>query len=208
MNKYNEIMERLTVSDEMREKLIAGVGKADKRKIGMIRASTLKRVAAIAACLVLLLAGAIVLKNLSKNEVPVTAGGYSTGGPDDMPVAPLQYNSASELSEASGIFIEDLENVPFVPTETVYQYYDNGIAEIVYSDGEEVLSYRVSYGDEDNSGDCNEYAEVFQKEIDGAVYTLKGDGELIYCALYRRGDSSCSITSTVGLTVEQIGKMR
>ena len=208
MNKYNEIMERLTVSDEMREKLIAGVGKADKRKIGMIRASTLKRVAAIAACLVLLLAGAIVIKNLSKNEVPITSGGYSTGGPGDMSVAPVVYKSASELSEASGIFIEDLENVPFAPTETVYQYYDNGIAEIVYSNGEEVLSYRVSEGDEDNSGDYNEYAEVFQKEIDGAVYTLKGDGNLIYCALYRRGDSSYSITSTVGLTVEQIEKMQ
>ena len=208
MNKYNEIMERLTVSDEMREKLIAGAGKADKRKSRIFSASTVKRVAAIAACLVLLLAGTIVLKNLSKNEVPVTAGGYSTGGPDDMPVAPLQYNSASELSEASGIFIEDLENVPFVPEETVYQYYDNGIAEIVYSDGEEVLSYRVSEGDEDNSGDYNEYAEVYQKDIDGTVYTLKGDGELIYCALYRRGDSSYSITSTGGLTVEQIGKMR
>ena len=200
-------MERLTVSDQMREKLIAGVGKADKRKIGMISASTLKRVAAIAACLVLLLAGAIVIKNLSKNEAPITSGGYSTGEPNDTFVAPVVYNSASELSEASGIFIEDLENVPFVPEETVYQYYDNGIAEIVYSDCEEVLSYRVSCGDEDNSGDCNEYAEVFQKEIDGTVYTLKGDGELIYCALFRRGDSSYSITSTVGLTVEQIEMM-
>ena len=207
MSKYNEIMERLTVSDQMKEKLIAGVGEADRKRNGIVRASAVKKIAAIAACFVLLIVGVIVIKNTSKNEVTVTAGGYETVGPGDTSLAPKAYNSATDLSNASGIAIKDLENVPFEPTEKVYQYYGSGIAEIVYSNGDEVLSYRVSNGDEDNSGDYNEYGKTYQKDIGGIVYTLKGDGDLIYCALYCQGDYSYSITSTVGLTAEQIEMM-
>ncbi len=208
MNKYNEIMERLTVSDQMREKLTAGIGAADRKRNGIVRASAVKRIAAIAACFVLLIVGVIIIKNISKNEVKVTTGGYDTVGPGDTSLAPKAYNSAADLSNASGIAIKDLENLPFEPTETVYQYYGNGIAEIVYSNGEEVLSYRASKGDEDNSGDYNEYGKTYQKDIGGTVYTLKGDGDLIYCALYRQDDYSYSITSTVGLTVKQIEMMQ
>ena len=70
LNKYNEIMERLTVSDEMREKLIAGAGKADQRKSRIFSASTVKRVAAIAISL--LLPHAIVERHVeARGEVAV-----------------------------------------------------------------------------------------------------------------------------------------
>ncbi len=206
MIKYNEIMERLTVSDQMKEKLIVGVDKTDRDKSKIIRASTVRRIAAIAACFVLLIVGVIVIKNLNGDNV--APGGEYTGGPiDQTPWGAAVYGSAADLSKASGIEIEDLKNVPFEATEIAYQDYENNLVEILYSNGDESISYRVSKGDEDNSGDSNEYSNVFEKEIDGAVYTLKGEGDLIYCVLYSRGEYSYSITSTMGLTLKQIEDM-
>ncbi len=202
LSKYNEIMARLTVSDEARERLIAGVEKADEGKSKVLRYATVKRIAAAAACFILLVAGFFIIKNMREDHIAPTAGGtYQTPHP------PVEYENAAGLSEASGVAIEDLKNLPFEPTETVYRDCGGGLAEIVYSNGDEILNYRVSKGDEDNSGDYNEYTDVYQKEINGTVFTLKGEGELIYCALYKQGDYSYSITSTAGLTAEQIEKI-
>ena len=206
MSKYNKIMERLTVSDETRERLIEGVNETDGKKVRIVRFPALKRFVSVAACFVVLIAGVLVIKNMTDNgSDPVAAG--TTGPIDQTPWGTMVYKNAADLSNASGIEIADLENLPFKPTETVYQAYEDGIAEILYSKGEDSLSYRISKGDEDNSGDYNEYSKVFEKEIDGTVYTLKGEGDLIFCALYKRGDYSYSITSTIGLTLEQIEKL-
>ena len=208
MNKYNEIMERLTVSDEMKKRLTEGAGKAEQSKGKVIRFATVRRAALIAACFVLLIVGVFVISGIKTNEnnvVPSTGG--TTGPIEQTPYPPAEYNNAADLSKASGIEIADLESLPFKAAETVYQAYENGIAEIVYSNDGNVLSYRVSKGDEDNSGDYNEYANVSEKEIGGTAVTLKGEGDLIFCALYKRGGYSYSVTSTGGLTLEQLEKM-
>ena len=208
MNKYNEIMERLTVSDEMKKRLTEGVGKTDKSKTTVTRFATARRFALIAACFVLLVVGILVISGINTNENNVAPGGVDTTGPiEQTPWGSVEYKSAAELSKASGIEIADLVNLPFKATETVYQDYETGLVEITYSNSAESLSYRVSKGDEDNSGDYNEYGNVSEKEIGGTAVTLKGEGDLIFCALYKRGGYSYSITSTGGLTIEQLEKM-
>ena len=208
MNKYNEIMERLTVSDEMKKRLTEGAGKAEQSKGKVIRLATVRRAALIAACFALLIVVVFVISGINANENSVAPGGVDTTGPiDQTPWGSVEYKSATELSKASGIEISDLENLPFKATETVYQDYETGLVEITYSNGADSLSYRVSKGDEDNSGDYNEYGNVYEKEIGGTAVTLKGEGDLIFCALYKRGGYSYSITSAGGLTLEQLEKM-
>ena len=208
MNKYNEIMERLTVSDEMKKRLTEGAGKAEQSKGKVIRFATVRRAALIAACFVLLIVGVFVISGINTNENNVAPGGVdTTGSIDKTPWGSVEYKSAAELSKASGIEISDLENLPFKATETIYQDYETGLVEITYSNGADSLSYRVSKGDEDNSGDYNEYGNVYKKEIGGTTVTLKGEGDLIFCALYTRGGYSYSVTSTGGLTLEQLEKM-
>ena len=68
MNKYNEIMERLTVSDEMKKRLTEGAGKAEQRKGKVIRFATVRRAALIAACFVLLIVGVFVISGINTNE--------------------------------------------------------------------------------------------------------------------------------------------
>ena len=208
MNKYNEIMERLTVSDEMKKRLTEGAGKAEQSKTKVTRFAAARRFALIAACFVLLIVGVFVISGIKPNEnnVAPSAGG-TTGSIDKTPWGSVVYKNAAELSKASGIEIADLENLPFKATETVYQDYETGLVEITYSNGVDSLSYRASKGDEDNSGDYNEYANVSEKEIGGTTVTLKGEGELFFCALYKRGGYSYSVTSTGGLTLEQLEKM-
>ncbi|MBO4868114.1 MAG: hypothetical protein J5585_00215 [Clostridia bacterium] len=209
MSKYNEIMERLTVSDRMKEEMIASVGNAEANKRGTWRRPVIMKIAAIAACLALVFIGIIIVKNTTGNKVPVPAptGGDYTGGAIDQNYGPTEYKNAAELSEAAKIEIKDLEYLPFQAKETVYQLYADGVAEIAYSNGEDSLYYRVSKGDGDNSGDYNDYPDVYQRQLGGTSFTLKGDGDLIYCALYQKSGYSYSITSTNGFTVEQLEKM-
>lgn len=207
MSKYNEIMERITVSDRMKEEMIASAGKTEANEKKASRRPFIMKIAAIAACLALVIVGVIVVKNTVGRVPAVNTGGYDTGGQVDLSYGPTEYENAAELSEASKIEIKDLEYVPFDAAETTYQLYADGVAEIMYSNGGDVLNYRVSKGDGDNSGDYNEYPDVYQKDLGGTAFTLKGDGDLIFCALYRIGDYSYSITSANGFTIEQLEKM-
>ncbi len=205
MSKYSEIMERLTVSEQTKEKLIAQAGRTERTEKGFFRPANVRRIGAIAACVVLLLVGAIVLKNVFPNGAVPSEGG--TAGVIDAALAPAEYENAADLSAASGIEIDDLDNLPFKPEETSYLYYEEGIAEIVYSGGGDSLSYRVSNGNEDNSGDRDEYGKVYEEEIGSVVFTLKGEGDRIFCALFQRDGRSYSVTSTAGLTLDQLKKM-
>ena len=45
------------------------------------------------------------------------------------------------------------------------------------------------------------------KNTGGVTVTVKGSGELIYCALYEKSGRSYSIGSTEGLTWAQLEKM-
>lgn len=203
LNKYNKIMERLTVSDQMKDRLTEGVDGSDQKKARIVRLKTVRRYASIAACFVLLIVGALIIMNLTGND-PAPVGGETAGPGDQTPWGSVVCENAADLSSAAGVKIADLEKLPFKPTETVYQKYANGIAEILYLNDADKLGYRVSKGDEDNSGDYNDYGKEFQKEINGTVCTLKGEGNLIFCVLYKRGDCSYSITSTAGLTLKQV----
>lgn len=154
---------------------------------------------ALAACFAVVLISVLAVTMI--NRQPQPGGDLQTGG------APVEYQSAKELSKASGIKIKDLRKLPFEVTETVYLDYQTNLAEISYSNGTQSLYYRASKGSGDNSGDYNEYEKIGTKEIGGVTFTLKGSGDLIYCALYEKNGCSYSIGSTGGLTWQQIEEL-
>ena len=198
MNKYNEVMARVTVSDETKNRILNEIGNADVGQPKVVRFTNAKRYIALAASFAIVLIGVLVIT--LTNRQPYT-GGDITAGPA------VEYQSAKELRKASGIKIEDLQNLPFEPTETLYLDYQNNLVEIVYSDETQSLYYRVSKGSGDNSGDFNEYETVETKDIGGVTVTVKGNGGRIYCALYEKSGRSCSVGSTEGLTWAQLEQM-
>ena len=199
MNKYNRAMAHVSVSEEAKERILNSIRSEEPQKAKVVRFPNAKRYIALAACFAVVLIGVLAATVGSR---PVQPGGdLQTGG------APVEYRSAKALSKASGIKIEDLQNLPFEATEAVYTDYQANIAEIAYSDGAQSLYYRVSEGNLDNSGDYNEYETVETAEIRGVTVTLKGSGGLWYCVLYEKGGRSYSIGSTAGLTLQQIENM-
>ena len=198
MSKYNEIMEHIAVSDDMKERITNNLQNKDLTESKIVRFPNMKRYIALAACFVLLLVGTFTISQMNKQ--PKIVG-------DQTPWGTVEYKNAKDLSKASGIKIDDLNNIPFEVTETIYQDYKSNLVEIAYSNETDNLYYRVSKGSEDNSGDYNDYSNVYQQEINSFNVTLKGDNDLIFCVLYENGGYSYSIVSSNGLTVSQIEKM-
>ena len=199
MSKYNEVMARVTVSEEMKNRVLNNLGSADTNQTRVVRFPNARRYIALAACFAVVLIG--VLAVTMNNRQPQPGGDLQTAG------APVEYQSAKELSKASKIKIKDLRNLPFEAIETVYLDYQTNLAEISYSNGTQSLYYRASKGSGDNSGDYTEYEKIETEETGGVTFTLKGSGDLIYCVLFEKNGCSYSIGSTGGLTWQQIKEM-
>ncbi len=212
MSKYNEIMEHITVTDEMRERVIANVKASQKRKrINMI----LRITSAAAACAVIAVGTVVYFRT---QEVPVV--------PDGTPVitAPIteptdtqsifdytEYASAEELSEAFGVKMHDV-SVPFDIAEKHYGIITKNIAEIQYiSSGEQDSAIRVGTAgmtEEEVTGVYDEYTDIKEIDVNGEKVTIKGyDGkyslavwtkdERIHCVFMRVGISEKQMTDII-----------
>lgn len=119
-----------------------------------------------------------------------------------------EYPSAQTLSWAIAFPVSDIETLPFRVRQTTYMDIC-GMAEITYTgkeEGEEV-SYRKSIGTEDNSGDYNTYAVVIDGAIGDNPLTIKGDGTLVYLAVWTDGTYSYSIYVPNGCSEEAMQTM-
>lgn len=198
MNKYNEVMAHISVSEETKDRILKEIRSAEPEQAKVVRFPNAKRYIALAACFAVVLIGVLAVTVTNRQPQP---GDLQTAGPA------VEYQSAKALSKASGIRIEDLKKLPFKPTQTAYLDYQANLVEIVYSDAKQSLFYRVSKGSDENSGDYNEYETVETKQIGEVTVTLKGSGDLIYCALYEKDGLSYSVVSTEGLTLRQLEAM-
>ncbi len=106
-----------------------------------------------------------------------------------------EYSSAQELSDAVGFVIKDIETVPFEPTEVIYRVISGKLAEIVYIGDGEKLTVRKSAGDEDNSGDYNDYPVFEAAEIEDAKVNIMGYDDGFYLSTWYDGEYFHSIGS-------------
>lgn len=202
MRKYNEVMARVEVTEEMKSRILKNLRSADAAPAKVVRFPNAKRYIALAACFAVVLIGVLaVTLNGRSPRVEDPTGGLITAG------APVEYKSAKALSRASGIKIRDLENLPFEATQTRYTDYGCDLAEIAYTGETQSLYYRASLSSADPSGDLNEYENVSTEEIGGLTVTLKGAVDLVYLAIYEKDGCFYSIGSTAGLTLPQLEAM-
>ena len=120
--------------------------------------------------------------------------------------------SAEELSQKVGFAIFDLkkEALPFKVNSTAYYSYWDYLAEIEY-DGEngEYAAYRMQAGDEDPSGDYNEYSQqdtVTLKNKNIQV-SLKGNDTSYNLAVWTYEGYSCSLYFSEGISKEDFMKI-
>ncbi|MBP5267358.1 MAG: hypothetical protein J6Z29_02080 [Ruminococcus sp.] len=211
MSKYNEIMEHIELNDEMRERIIVNIGARQKRR----RINTaVKMISALAACLVIAVGAAALLNrdkipqtpddsspNVAKNdEGQVIAGSAdSEDGQTEYGFDVQEYGGAQELSDAFGVKLHDIKNLPFEVTEQCYSVMFGDFAEINYNGANgEYCCIRAGKDTEDISGDYNEYSTVKDTDIDGVTVTFKGDDKRFDLAVWIKDGHFYSVSLSDG----------
>lgn len=193
--EYDEIMERIQVTTEMRTRILEHLqGAGLKPAARVIPFPALKKYGSIAACLVLLLVGAIALPHLlnpTEPEPPVLTG------PNIVEAASIQ-----ELSELVGFEVTTDFSLPFQAETVTYCSYWNEMAQIEYSGEGCSAMYRQSLGTDDNSGDYNTYGDITVMEVNGLDITLKGENGIYTLAVWTDGDCAYSLSLSLGVNAD------
>lgn len=195
--EYDEIMDHIEVTPEMRQRILRHIQEKNiiPSSPKVLRFSSFKKYLSVAACFVVLLAGAIALPNLlNGNEVepPVLVG---QGIEEAM--------SIQELSELVGFEIKEEFTLPFTIEETMYSSYWNELAEIRYTGGGQSAVYRQSPGTDNNSGDYNSYKESAEISAGSITVTLSGDGGTFSLAVWTDGDYAYSLRLAQAVTADE-----
>lgn len=178
--KYAELMDKIELTPEMRERVLSGVERGLYGNKAW-RRSLLRRGLPLAACLALVIAAAVALPQVASPGVEHVPGVETV-------------RDAASLSEAVGYEVREAVSLPFEPDAAVYTAYGD-MAEIDYSGEGEQAVYRQSPGSSDNSGDYNEYAAVTTTSVGDAQVTLKGGAPDSYTlALWSSGGYSYSLS--------------
>lgn len=205
---YDEIMEEIQVTEEMRDRILQNIANTEIQKKSSGKKSShfyrWQKYSLTAACLALLLVGAVALPKIwngNGQESPMVGSEAGTGELTGSASWGIQECSSAEaLSEAAGFPVEDLEQLPFEAQETCYNYLGDGLAEIrYYGAGEERLDYRKSIGMEDNSGVYLDFDRVQEENVNGTKATLKGDEARVYLILWQKDGFSYSIYDEEGI---------
>jgi len=195
LSKYDEIMEKIAVTPEMKDRILSGLEESDRNT--KRKAVPFYKYFSAAACFTVLLIGAVIL-------------GWAITGkqeePSDFMVANemVEVNTVDELGDAVGFRVEDIAALPFEVKETAYTVYPGELAEIAYIGDSENLYYRKSPGKEDNSGDYNSYLMEAEIIIRDVPVTIKGNNDKYYLAVWTNGEYFYSIQLPDGVTKEKL----
>ena len=189
MTKYDEVMEKLEVTPEMRARILQNVETqmAEPRK----KPNRLRRFAALAACLAVLLVGAMALPKFISSPVPEESETMIANGM-------VEVISKEELSEAVGFPVKSAQSLPFFPQSIYYTSYWGEMAQIDYANGGSTACFRQSLGEEDNSGDWSEYPAQKSLTVNGCAVTLKGEADSYTLAIWQDGTYSYSLSLSAG----------
>lgn len=194
--RYDEVMDRIEITDEMRGRILGNIQSMDiavmpERKV--ISLPNIKKYVSVAACLGVLLAGAL-------------AAGHMTGifQPDDPNVAVVngiaEVDTLEQLAAAVGFDVEERNVLPFEVESTAYISYWNELAEITYTGDGQTAVFRKSKGTENNSGDYGTYSAVEEINIGSLTATLKGSGETYMLATWSADGYAYSIRLAKGIS--------
>ena len=221
--KYNEIMDHVEMSDEMKSRILSH---ADHHFAKKKRKKTLRILLpvigmAAAAALILAIAkpwsGRTVVQDtevtggteipgiVTGTETPTVTGGTMTGGTEDQFPGMYQmaeYSSAQELEKAAGFPVKELTALPFQATERKYLLITGTIAEELFRGAKGDLSFRKSKGKEDNSGVYMEYTAKKTADVGGIRVSLSGEGSTFHLILWTDSEYSYSLYSEQGISEE------
>ena len=197
--KYDELMDRIEVTPEMRKRILKNIETADltpDKKV--LQLPHLKQYLAAAACFALLITG---IYTLPQKWPEAAAPGPAVASPVN---GIEEAASLDELSEALGFAVPDLTGLlPFVPEDVIYSAYWGKMAQVEYTCGDQEALFRMAAGEQDVSGDYTDYPDTEALMLDDGTATLKGENNVFTLAIWSRGGYSYALSLTSGLDSEQ-----
>ena len=117
----------------------------------------------------------------------------------------VTYQSLEEAQEAAGFTLPVPESFEGAARREI-AVIDGRIIDVTYLDGEDnrVLTIRKGTGEEDISGDYNEYPQEDVTELEGLSVTVRGDGKRIFLALWQEEGYSYAVSFDKGGTQDQL----
>ena len=157
------------------------------------------------ACLVLLVAGVVMIPQINRGQQEPTVGQEMVGVVNGMETVA----SAAELSQKLGFPVSDLKNLPFTVEHTEYTNGWGEFAQIDYegvdADGNaQSLCYRKGIGEEDISGDYNVYEVEETADVSGAQVTLKGSADGYVLAVWNADGYAYAVSVTKKITKDEM----
>lgn len=191
--KYDELMDKIEVTDAMRARILTRVSGAAKKK------SAARRWALAAACFAVLLLGALTVPKLLTGD-PAQAepeqGVMTANGMEEVA-------NAQALADAVGFPVSEATELPFEPLTVHYTSYWGQMAEISYEAGDQTAELRKSPGTEENSGDYTVYPATEQLTVADLDIQLRGDAQDAYTlAVWTDGQYAYSLRLSQGQTAE------
>lgn len=207
MSKYNEIMEYIELTDEMRERILSNVKAKNKCRciskiVGGVTAATACAVIVFGAVTVMKNTG-YVRKNPDKSTIAVTTEAIAPTAQDTLTYGAESYSSAAELSEKFGTEICDIKTLPFEVKSVSYAIMFNSFAEVDYcgQNGEDCC-FRIGKDTEDISGELDEFTSIENTDINGITVTLKGDDGKYHLASWIRSGRFYSVSLSENMDKE------
>lgn len=198
--KYEEAMDKIRVTDEMRSRILHTlemaetdtVAQSDNKVTSLPRWKQLHKSVAAAACVVLVLFGGLGIWHLASfGKEPVVEQGVN--GMEEV-------DSIETLERYVGFSVEEIHILPFETQSTAYMSYWGDMAEITYTGTDDEAVFRKAEGTDDVSGDYNAYAEETSVVLGGYTVRLKGESGKYTLATWNDGTYSYSLQLTNGQT--------
>ena len=198
---YQKIMEHIEVTDEMRDRILQNLTAEAEKPAKKVVTFPVKRLLSVAACIAMLFVCGTILKPLSHTD---------SESPDELSSAVVDFvecASAEELSEQSGFTVTDITGLPFEAENTSYTWCWGEFAQIEYTGNADTVLYRKAAGNDDISGDYNEYEQVDTEQIDDVTVTVKGNEGKYYLATWQADGYTYSVSDEQGLELDKFVQM-
>ena len=199
MSKYDELMEKITVTEDMRSRILTNIQRKNPHLVSSFRRYA--RFFALAACFALFLIGTVTIRLATHHPADNGEENLSYGNPI------TEASSISELESLVGFSISEIPSLAESAQEITYCAYDNELAEIQYSLGTQTVSYRKAPKADDISGIYTAYGHTDEITFGSVSVTVKGDDDTFQLALWTDGDYSYSLYFETAITQNEMERL-
>lgn len=193
-------MDKVKVTPEMRDRILEAIEQTDFEAVPT-KTSWTKRyqiVLPFAVCLLLCVISIFSLNQPSApNNPPLVQNGFNCES----------YASIDALSSALQFKVKEVTWLPFNVSQTDYTAYNDELAEIIYRNAHNLLTFRMAKGTDDISGDYTTYETTKTFTVENQMITLRGNKDQFSLATWHDQTFTYSILLETPLSETEFTKL-